>query len=707
MYIGLFPSASTPTIGAGEEVVETTGYSVIGVGGAHYVHDAAVNAAYVTANPRTAFLSADGRGWRLNESEPEVTMFGCLVHATPPSAVIQAANSDAMQTALWSGLPLRLPKGYIWLKSDIPLFPWRASGSPSGVSGTSRITGAGRENSALAFNCSDAITRPCISIPEGYVDGADNKLHDATGAVMGNTGGSGPPTGRNCAWKGFTIHTFYGRYATCLFLTNTVGDLFEDMNFSGAHRGYFNPQGFNSTLINIAAPGLYYQSSRTATEKERDFEESFGLFFQNHTNVIQVSGTGWGTTINASGAGSSIIGARLEVAECALRLGGRAYAWDQWNGSVFTTATRIFYGRAVDITTESNRWGVIAQYGAGAQCENLVITGTAGAVPSVGAGGRAPAAGLVVYPGFLRQGVFRNCVFQISGSIYGRVINLGQPRFEDCTVTDGSGMSALFSGSSFEPFRLVNEMVNRTANGANPVDRQTMSVDSQMVVNGLTQLNIRDQLVLSRKLGGANAVANGATFVDVAFPAQVFGGMAQFGSGPTAVVDGTSTLAANTYYYALTLIGRRGETGVDGYTGPPCGPMPAFSPTISYKSVVVAAGQRVDIGFVPLGGLGGLYRHRVYRGTAPGVFEGFFEIPGTTNSFQDLGQAFLGKDVPPVNGFTIPSQQEVDANYIVPAVEVSWDTGWWISNKSTTGFRINFHNAAPADTSVGWLIARV
>lgn len=704
MYIGLFPSASTPTIGAGEEVVETTGYSVIGVGGAHYVHDAAVNAAYVTANPRTAFLSADGRGWRLNESEPEVTMFGCLVHATPPSAPIQTANSDALQTAMWSGLPLRLPAGVIWLKEDIPLFPWRHSGSPSGVSGVSKITGAGRSRSVLRFNTTNAVTRPCISIPEGYVDGADNLLYDTNGALMPNTGGSGPPTGRSCAWKGFTIHTSYGRYATCLFITNTVGDLFEDMAFSGAHRGYFNPAAFNSTLINIELPGLYYLGTgRTATEKEEQFEESFGMFFNHHTNVIQVSGTGWGTTINAGGVGSSIIGARLEVAECALRLGGKNFQWDLWNGSAFITPTRNFGGRVADITTESNRWGVIAKYGAGALCENMTITGSAGAVPSVGAGGRAPAVGMAVYPGFTNKSMFRQCLLQISGTIYGKVVNAGAIRFEDCNVTDGKGINALLSTFTPDPFRLINELVNRSVNGANPPERRTLSVDSQLVHTGLTQLNIRDPLVLSRKLGGTADVTAAATFVDITFPPVRTSGTAQFVSPPTAVT-GTSTLAPNTYYYAVTLIGTRGETGVEGYTGQAAGPPLSFSPTITYKSVTTASGEKADMSFI---NMGALYRHRIYRGTAPGVFDGYFEIPGTTTAFSDSGQAFDGQDVPPPVGASIPSQQEVDTNYIVPAVEVGWDTRWWITNKATTGFRINFSNAPGANTTAGWLIARV
>jgi hypothetical protein len=707
MYIGLFPT-SPPTIGAGEEVVETTGYSVIGVGGAHYVHDAAVNAAYVLANPRTSFLSVDGRGWRLNESEPEVTMFGCLVHASPPSAPVQAANSDAFQTALWSGLPLRLPVGIIWLRPDIMHFPWKA-----GTAGVSTITGAGRDSSYLRFNTTNAHTKPAFSIPEGYVDGKDNKLYDPTGTVMTSRAGlPGPSGGRHCLWRGFTINVGYGRYGTCLFLTNTVGDLFEDMSFSGANRGYFNPQGFNATLIDVALPGLYYY--RLADEENPEdlevmFEQAFGMFFHNHTNVIQVSGTGWGTTINAGGAGSSVMGARLEVGECALSLGGAAYNWDNWNGTAFSPATRQFSGRVIDVTTESNRWGILARYGSNAKCENIAITGTAGAVPKLctTCSMRSPAAGLVVYPQFIRNGTFRNLSFGLTGSLYGRAVNSGQVHFEDCAGADVRGLNTIFSATLADPYRLITEMVNRTENGSNPVDRQMISVDSQLVLAGLTQVNLRDELVLARKLGGTVAVANGATFVDVAFPGGLSSGTSFFVSGPTAVVDGSSTLPANTYYYATTLVGKRGEVGVGGFLGLTAGPPRTFVASTTYKSVVVASGERADMTFSGFGA-SALYRRRVYRGTAVDVFDGFFEMPATTLSFSDNGTvAFTGQDIPPPQNSTIATQHEVDADYIVPAVEVGWDTGWWISNKATTGFRINFHNAAPSATTVGWLIARV
>lgn len=63
--IGLFADAHTLTIATGTDAVRTSGWSVKGEGIADYIYDAAVDAAYVTAHPRTSFRSANSRGFRI------------------------------------------------------------------------------------------------------------------------------------------------------------------------------------------------------------------------------------------------------------------------------------------------------------------------------------------------------------------------------------------------------------------------------------------------------------------------------------------------------------------------------------------------------------------------------------------------------------------------------------------------------------------
>lgn len=69
MALSLFTSATSKSVPVGTNTVETTGYSSEGLGGARYVYDAAVDSAYVTANPRSSFITANGRGFRLGTQQ--------------------------------------------------------------------------------------------------------------------------------------------------------------------------------------------------------------------------------------------------------------------------------------------------------------------------------------------------------------------------------------------------------------------------------------------------------------------------------------------------------------------------------------------------------------------------------------------------------------------------------------------------------------
>ena len=91
MSIGLFSIAQALSIPLGTDIVQTKGHGLSGIGVAQYVNDAAVNAAYVVANPRTSFISQNGRGFRLvAEGWVDVTWFGARGDD-------QGDDSDAIQ----------------------------------------------------------------------------------------------------------------------------------------------------------------------------------------------------------------------------------------------------------------------------------------------------------------------------------------------------------------------------------------------------------------------------------------------------------------------------------------------------------------------------------------------------------------------------------------------------------------------------------
>lgn len=76
-FAGLFINAAALTIPVGMDLIVTTGYSSLDVGAAVYTADAAVNTAYVAANPRSSFISLNNRGFRLSlEQDITAEMLG-------------------------------------------------------------------------------------------------------------------------------------------------------------------------------------------------------------------------------------------------------------------------------------------------------------------------------------------------------------------------------------------------------------------------------------------------------------------------------------------------------------------------------------------------------------------------------------------------------------------------------------------------------
>lgn len=124
MSVGLFLAGSSISVSTGTNIVRTSGYSVDGRGGALYQYDVAVDAAYVTAHPRAAFVSGNGRGFRLSlDQQLTVYMFGAVGDdtANDGAAFVAAlafcfANSLAGTSIGGKGCPsLKGPRGKFYL----------------------------------------------------------------------------------------------------------------------------------------------------------------------------------------------------------------------------------------------------------------------------------------------------------------------------------------------------------------------------------------------------------------------------------------------------------------------------------------------------------------------------------------------------------------------------------------------------------------
>ena len=97
-FSALFTSASGMVVGSSITRISFSGYSVAGLGGADYIYDAAVDSTYVTANPRTSFIAADNRGFKLDPAQRlNVDMFGAI--ATVNDSTTRAINDAAFKAA--------------------------------------------------------------------------------------------------------------------------------------------------------------------------------------------------------------------------------------------------------------------------------------------------------------------------------------------------------------------------------------------------------------------------------------------------------------------------------------------------------------------------------------------------------------------------------------------------------------------------------
>jgi hypothetical protein len=194
-------------------------------------------------------------------------------------------------------------------------------------------------------------------------------------------------------------------------------------------------------------------------------------------------------------------------------------------------------------------------------------------------------------------------------------------------------------------------------------------------------------IVKGRNLRGKNvAVAAGVTSVAVGFTAAKTSGQAAIHSARAS--RGAGRLAAGRYYYVASLVTGHGET----------------SATAEKTVVIAEASNQAELSFY---GGGGTWKRRVYRGRAPGVYDGYYETAVGANTFVDTGGPFTGIKRPMADGVDAETDQtEPDADYAV-VVTPSWNTTTYVTRKATTGFTINFGNASPpTGGTVDWMIVR-
>ena len=109
MAVGLFTGMALLSVPGGTDLVRTAGFHAAGTGAAEYVADPAVDAAYVAANPRIAFRTANGRGFRLSPQGPVAAEhFGAQGYGSSAAAAAGVASGDALQAMASFAGPARV-----------------------------------------------------------------------------------------------------------------------------------------------------------------------------------------------------------------------------------------------------------------------------------------------------------------------------------------------------------------------------------------------------------------------------------------------------------------------------------------------------------------------------------------------------------------------------------------------------------------------
>lgn len=190
-----------------------------------------------------------------------------------------------------------------------------------------------------------------------------------------------------------------------------------------------------------------------------------------------------------------------------------------------------------------------------------------------------------------------------------------------------------------------------------------------------------------KNLRGINiAVTETATTKAVVFSNSMSGGNCDIAS-LTASSAGGSLTGGETYYYRVSGVTANGEAAGGS------------------EQSVTLGGSDNRVAVSCYGTSGRVFKIRVYRGTAAGVYDGCYETTLNGTTYTDTGVAFDIADAEyPASGRD-NSCLEPDASFAV-LVTPNWLTTHRVTSKATTGFTVDFGTAAPAGATFDYIMVR-
>ncbi len=657
--IAAMTAIASPTDG---QLVTVRGYSATGDGGGGLFMWA--SASTVTANGGTIFQKdggGTGRWLRQYSGLVSVKAFGAKGDNS-------ANDAPAIQAAVNARVSLFVPNGTYRLSASITWPPNYGQMYMEGDTDSNFVDARGGNPQEPLFHRlgSYMLQDGSYHMDPGY----EITDHENTGFI------NGPITLKRLRFLGTGI------YGHCVEIQGARDCRIEQCHFASIFRGLtLSSVNFDTGVVNCVFEGTFFGSypwdGTTGGESNKEIaERAWGLYLSGHKTVQQISIVGYGAGIIVNGPGNSVNGLRIEVNYYGMIVGGITYTLPYTiNG--FCSRSLIS-----GISLEMNTIGVLVKSAESTLISGIAVQGSVavGIVPEGEVG--------ILVEQIASTCRIENCSFN-GHFLRGSCINLSyNPLWFNGA---GNASTGIVYGSSFGQLNSSHHYL-KTATQAG-----TLTTFSDLMLRSLTGLNIRDtnasgQLVYAKNFGGTVTPTNGATSAAVTFSTEISGSLIAF-SAIAGAADGNSLLTAGTYYYATTVVARHAE----------CSVQYDFPNQHNYRTITIPSGQRVNMDFY--GGADETMKRRIYRGRQAGWFEGYWDIAMGPSFYDDGRTAFTGKGMPPSYG-NLPGLVEENADYQIIATP-SWATTVFVSNKTTTGFTLNFGTAAPdANQTVSWLLFR-
>lgn len=303
LQVGRFIMLPNIYVPVGTDLVQTSGHTLTGIGGARYVFDATVDAAFVAAHPLTASLSKNGRGFLLSEQFPTPEMAGArgdgvtddspsyialVAHMATPFIRATAGASYLMATvvALKSGTILQNSQATFICAGSGTLFNVEALDSVVIVGGNYNGNKAAR--AVLGFTGTSAAFR--MRATTNFSLTGDWKFYGgyANSICITDVGGTTPSTGRIVGGK------FYDDCGIAMLYPQ---DFKIDGDWIGAH---YAPISMNSTdNANRLLTGLDI-SARIDEATRIGVEIKFAVGMRADITVKSISGAAGGSSMGMS-----------------------------------------------------------------------------------------------------------------------------------------------------------------------------------------------------------------------------------------------------------------------------------------------------------------------------------------------------------------------------------------------------------------------